>query len=268
MPGLLDLPPELLENVAQHLLHRNDRAHLQSLRLSCRQIEEAIRRSFRLEYFNSVRIRKLRDANVQKLCAIAAVPDLAESIERIGIYCSDDGIADPEVRHHFQQRNAPHPSNDGRELLWPSGIEQLIPMALISHKEALLEAFLATKNLEELRFVGYHLLESTFDGKKWKCPDLPAPRRMQTRATATALHSYNYVCDITSTFNFIMSLVARAGLAPKRICIPYTGVTNIATGLSSAVGLVACKETLLQFESLQLVFANELRDKSSSAEAA
>ena len=65
-----------------------------------------------------------------------------------------------------------------------------------------------------------------------------------------------------------MSLVARAGLAPKSIYIPHLGHSNIATGLSSAAGLVACRETLLELESLKLIFADELRDESSSAEAA
>lgn len=266
MPGLLDLPPELLENVANYLLQPSDRAHLASLRLSCRQVEEAIRRPFRLKYFRSVTIRKPKDEDIQKFCAVNKVSDLAKSIKSIAISCADDGTAELVA----QQRNVLLSRRDGRELLWPSGTEQLlVPTALISHKEALLEAFLATKNLEDLRFMDYHLLESTIDGNKWKfSADLPAPRRMQTRATATTLYSYNHVCDITSTFNFIMSLVARAGLAPKRISIPYLGIRNIATGLPSAVGLVACKEILLQLESLQLVFADELRDKSSSAEAA
>lgn len=257
MPGLLDLPPELLENVAQRLLPWNDRAHLQSLRLSCRRIEEAIRRCFRPEYFNSVRIRKLKDANIQKLCAIATVPDLAESIERIGIYCSDDGTADPEVRQHFQQRDAPHPLSDGRELLRSSGTDHLIPMALLSHKEALLAALLATKNVTELEFTDYHWLMSTSDGNEWEHPDLPAPRpRIRIGLT-------DFICDISSTFNFVMSLIARAGLAPKWVSIHSLDDTRLVTGLTTAIGLVTWKQTLLQLESLELVFVGDSRDDSS-----
>ena len=186
MPGLLDLPPELLENVADCLLQPSERAHLASLRLSCRQVEEDVRRPFRLKYFRSVTIRKSTDADIQKFCAINKVSDLAKSINSMSISCADDGTAELVA----QQRNALLSWGDGRELFGPGGTDQLVPTALISNKEALLEAFLAAKDLEELSFMDYHLLESGIDGKKrWKGSDLPAPRRMQTRATAETLYS-------------------------------------------------------------------------------
>jgi len=258
-PGLLDLPPELLEHVAQYLFRPSDRAHLASLRLACRQIEAAIRRSFRLEFFKYVAIRKPKDANVERFCAIAKTPDLAKSIKGVNIFCADDGTAE---RHWFQDLDAPPYLGEGCELLWPSGADETVPAALIAHKKALLAALLATKNVTELEFTDYHRLsKSTADGDERECPDLPAPRRRQKSTLFTTTDLKEFICDISSSFEFIMSLVARAGLSPKSMSIHSLGDTKVVTGISSAIALVTYKQTLLQLDALELVFVDDLWDQ-------
>lgn len=256
MPGLVDLPPELLENIAQHMLDCNDPAHLSALRLSCRSIEAAIRRPFRLTHFRTVVIWKPKDASIQnqKFCAISKVPDLAKSIEHIVICCADDGTAEHDARRVVQQRNAPHPSDDDLEFPGRDGDYQLVSAALISHEEALLAALLATKNVKILEFTDCHWNLSASAGNNWNNLDLPAPRP-RSRSSRTGL--VGFVCDISSTFNFVMSLVARAGLAPKRISMHPLDDTKLMTGLTSAIGLVTSKQALLQLKSLQLVFVHE-----------
>ena len=253
MPSLLDLAPELLENIAQYLLHENDQAHmhLAALRLSCRPVEAAIRRIFRLKYFRSVNIRKPKDANIEKFCAISKVPDLAKSIWRIGICCADDGTAEHDARSVVRQRNSPQPSDDTVELLGRSRADQLVPAALISHKEALLTALLATENVMMLEFADCHWNLSASDDTEREDLDLPAPRPRSGNGLL------GFVCDISSTFKFIMSLIARAGLAPKWISIGSLHDLKSVTGLTTAIGLVTYKQALLQLKSLQLVFVNE-----------
>ena len=60
-----------------------------------------------------------------------------------------------------------------------------------------------------------------------------------------------------------MSLIARAGLAPKWVSIHSLDDTRLVTGLTTAIGLVTWKQTLLQLESLELVFVGDSRDDSS-----
>jgi hypothetical protein len=75
MPGLLDLPPELLDELAQYLLFYWDRTHMASFRLSCRYVEKATRYSFLLGRFSSVMIAEPKEADVRKFCAMTKIPD-------------------------------------------------------------------------------------------------------------------------------------------------------------------------------------------------
>lgn len=267
MPGLLDLPPELLENVAQYLLQPSDLAHLASLRLSCRQIEDAIRPAFRQEYFRSVTIGHPKTTDVEKFCAIAKTSDLAKSIRRLVIRCADDGTTKDDAQHRVPQPGETPTSNDGRELSRSSGPDRIVPTTFIGHKEALVAAFLATVNVTELEFTDYHRPSLATDGSVWEHPDHPPPRRMQRRAAAVN-DPGEFVCDISSTFNFVISLVARAGLTPKFVTMHSLVAEKLVTGLSSAIGLATWKQALLQLEPLDLVFVDDFRDESDLGEAA
>ncbi|GAB7326238.1 hypothetical protein MBLNU13_g10226t1 [Cladosporium sp. NU13] len=255
MPVILDLPSELLEIAVQYLLQPSDRAHLASLRLSCRHVEAAIRRSFQLETFKNVAIRKPKDANVERFYAITKTTDLAKSVKSVNILCADDGTAE---RHQFQDPDAPLSLGDGCECLWPSGSDELVPATLIDHKETLLAAFLATKNLTELECTDYHHLSKSRTDNVWEYSDLPAPRPRKEPTISTITDQTEFVCDISSTVNIIMSLVARAGLSPKSMSIHSLDDTQVVIGLTSAICLVTSKQTLLQLDSLELVFVDDL----------
>ena len=187
-------------------------------------------------------------------------------INHFAIHCADDGSSDYGARNRTQHRDAAHSSNNGHELLWPNGADRLVPTALVSHEEALLAAFLATKNVTELILTDHYWSNSTTEGNEPEHRDLPARRPISRQAERRTL--YDFVCDITSTFNLIMSLVAQAGLAPTRITTSSLPGANLVTGLSSAIGLVTYKQALLQLEGLDLVFVDESRDELGTVEAA
>jgi len=304
MLGLLDLPPELLEKVSQYLLLWDDRAHLSSLRLSCRYVEQATRRSFRLERFKTTQIREPRDdtCDVQKFCSITKIPDLAKAIKRIGIRCADDGRTSLEVlpvqqrkasrfmkrvrrlcamtriRDLVQNLNCIHTKHsdqcgslgvtqDSRQLERSSEMDQIVPAALVGHKEAFLAAFVAAENVTELDFTDHDVFSSTTAGYEALRPGHFIPRREPKQAIDYG-DLMDFFCDISSTFEFVMSLVARAGLTPKYIYIHPLDDALMMTGLTSAIGLVTWKQALLQVESLKLAFIDKWRTERSTAEAA
>jgi hypothetical protein len=304
MPGLLDLPPELLEQVSQHLLLWDDRAHLASLRLSCRYVEQAIRHSFRLERFKTVKIREPRDdiCDTLTFCSITKIPDLAKAIKQIGIRCADDGrtifetlpvqqrkasrfmksvrrlCAMTRIRDLVQILNCIHANHsdqcgslgliqDSRQLEGPSEMDQIVPAALVGHKEAFLAAFVAAENVTELDFTDHDEFPSTTAGYEGLRPGHFIPRR-EPKQVIEHGDMMDFFCDISSTFDFVMSLVARAGLTPRYIYIHPLDDAHMMTGLTSAIGLVAWKQALLQVESLKLAFIDKWRTERSTAEAA
>lgn len=302
MPGLLDLPPELLEKIAQCLLRRKDRTALACLRLSCRYVEKSIRRSFRLNRFRTVSINEPgdEDADLQRFCATTRIPDIAKTITFVGICCVDDATTEHDAQRKARQskvfrfiqgirrlyattripdlanvvkRISIHQAGQrGRSHLLPditssSELDQLVPAALVSRMEALLAVFTAAENITQLELADYHYLASPTDDVVRARPDLPRPR--QGRAFFNLAEPNDFVCDISSTFNFIMSLVARAGLTPKYISVhPMKGKTSTTTGSTNAAGLVNSKQALFRVETLILAFIDEWWDDPSTSEAA
>jgi hypothetical protein len=187
MPGLLDLPPELLDELAQYLLFYWDRTHMASFRLSCRYVEKATRYSFLLGRFSSVMIAEPKEADVRKFCAMTKIPDLAKSIKRIGISCANDITIEPETlslqqrkgfrlikgvrrlcamarnRHFAQilncigicrsdQLDRPGSMHSSLRLVH---IGQPVPKTLIRHEEAFLAALVSAESVTELDFTAY-----------------------------------------------------------------------------------------------------------------
>jgi hypothetical protein len=159
MPGLLDLPPELLEQINEiyeDITSCEDRAHLGYLRLTCRYIEQSIRRSYRAHHFNGEVIRSPVDKYIQRFCAVTQVPDLAKSLEDLTMYCANDGTTEQRARLQTQQHNERHPTTNHSDLALSSDIDRLVPAALTRHKAALLAAFIAAENINALEFTDYH----------------------------------------------------------------------------------------------------------------
>jgi len=99
MPGLLDLPPELIEQVHfEHeqmvsLEHEDGIGVAEELghfRLTSRYIERATRRAFVQKYFAVWHFKASDDASIEKICAMASTLDLAAAIKVLKFYVDDD----------------------------------------------------------------------------------------------------------------------------------------------------------------------------------
>jgi hypothetical protein len=253
MPGLLDLPPELLEQINEiyeDITSWDDRAHLGYFRLTCRYIELSIRRSFRTHHFNGEVIRSPADKYIQRFCAVTHVPDLAKSLKDLTMHRADDGTTEQRARLQTQQHNERHPTTSRSDLALSSDIDRLVPAALIRHKAALPAAFIAAENINALEFIDYHWFSPPGHENRWITADDFPPRPKELRLD----FQNDYVCDISFTFNFTLSLslAAQARL----------------TGLTNAIGLVTWTSALLRVETLELAFVDDWRDGIHTAEEA
>lgn len=109
MPGLLDLPPWLIEQIFDEhneLLWRQyhetvprnatARGHPKRgeplFRLTNRYTERATRRLFINFYFRIWRITTPNDASIQDFCAMAKVPDIARSLTQLNLFLENDTV--------------------------------------------------------------------------------------------------------------------------------------------------------------------------------
>jgi hypothetical protein len=265
--GALNLPPELLEQINEiyeGITSWEDRAHLGYFRLTCRYIELSIRRSFETHHFNGEVIRSPVDKYIQQFCAVTQVPDLAKSLEDLTMHCADDGTTEQRARHQTQQHNECHPTTNHSELALSSDSDRLIPAALNRHKAALLAAFIAAENIIALEFTDYHWFSLNGYENRWETADDFPPRPKESRLNL----QNDFVCNISSTFNFTLSLAAQARLTLEYISIhPLVGTATM-TGLTNAIGLVTWKSALLRVETLELAFVDDWRDGINIAEEA
>jgi len=194
MPGLLDLPPELLEQI--HFAHERlvEAEHENSIgiaeklghsRLTCRYFEHATRRGFVVKNFAVWIVRFPEDASIQKLCAMAVTPDLAAAIRKLVLFVDDDytmevqNADDPNGLDTLDAAKSPQDprirldnkesSQVQRAALFDSFRKRvtqtfdnitgsLVPIACLRHRAALIEAFRACMNVNEI-LIGNRSLE-------------------------------------------------------------------------------------------------------------
>jgi hypothetical protein len=181
MPGLLDLPPELIEQIhfAHERLvvaeHENDIGLAQELgrsRLTCRYFERATRRAFVDVYFGAWIIKAPDDENIEKFCAMARTPDLAAAVRELNLHVDDDYTMVvqkanlPERLDRQDVAAAPQDlsvqldkqqSTQAQRGVYPKATHAfdsitgtLVPAAYLKHRAALLVALRACKNVTEL----------------------------------------------------------------------------------------------------------------------
>jgi hypothetical protein len=239
MPGLLDLPPELIEHIFDfHVLMTpwEDQFHSGDLRLICTYIEKATRMSFRYRFFYSEVIRCPFEEYIQRFCDVAQVADLAESLENFTMHCADDGLTEQRAEHQ-QQHNEAHPVTGHLDLVLCSKIDRLVPAALTHRRDALLAAFSATKNITTLIFTDFGWASLQNRKSPFVTVDDFPPRPLSFRASK---FQRDFVSDISSTFNFTLALAARAGLVLRAIVLyPLTSMKTMM-GLTNVISLVTC----------------------------
>lgn len=101
MPGLQDLPPELIDQIHREyetlLIDGRPPTELAGVaedlgnfRLTSRYIERATRHSFVEVWFGSWSIDAPDDESIQRFCAMAKTPDLAASVRELNVFVDDD----------------------------------------------------------------------------------------------------------------------------------------------------------------------------------
>lgn len=195
MPGLLDLPPELIEQIhfaherlieAEHKNNFGTAEELGRSRLTCRYFQGATRRSFVQKTFVIWIVKAPDIENIQRLCAMARTPDLAAAIRKLCLAFDDDftmeianaslplehpdthdvgaslRVIKPKIEtEHFTQveeeTSFTLPEVKATHT-YDNITDALVPSAYLQHRVALVEAFRACKNVAEL-WIGNRLLE-------------------------------------------------------------------------------------------------------------
>jgi hypothetical protein len=194
MPGLLDLPPELIEQihlaheqlvVAEHEDHVGVAEDLGHSRLTCRYIERATRRAFVETHFFAWFMKAPDDADIQKFCAMTRTPDLAAAIQELYLHVDDDytmevqetesldhlgnhdlatslqGLSltpDHTLSEQVTERGDLRPPNPKVTHACDNITGALVPAAYLRHRVALVAAFRACKNITYL-YIGNKPLE-------------------------------------------------------------------------------------------------------------
>lgn len=195
MPGLLDLLPELIEQIhfaherlveAEHENSVGVAEELGSPRLTCRYFEHATRRRYVEKNFVVWMLKAPDDENIQRFCVMASTPGLAAAIRKLHLSFDDDytmevakaeqflkrlGIEDVatsllNLEPQFENRHSTETQEEKSAVL-PEGkmthaydniTDALVPAPYLKHRVELIEAFHARKNVTKL-WIGNRALE-------------------------------------------------------------------------------------------------------------
>lgn len=250
MPGLLDLPPEVLEQVYDdydEATDWDDRAQLGYLRLTCRYVEKATRRKSIQNKWECLALSTSEDASLRRFCAMTTASEMAKAVKRIKLFAHDDGTAETETRRLHQQSQTTVTGVAGVPV-FPGELRSMKSNALLRHEESLLEALRLCEQFNELR-----------------CYEVYYGDMSNHRALPSVSAQKAYPFDMSSTLDFVMSLMVRAGIYLTHVSlvgIKYRG------GLTNAAGLVTGKEALRRVEKLELAFIDDFRNDADTTEEA
>lgn len=246
MPELLDLPAELIELIYEaheNLMDEGNTYRRGQFRLACRYIERASRYPFRVIYFSSFKMR-LSEVGSDRFCAVSQTADLARSIRSLIVLANDDGVREVAA--------STNTSRDGSDLAdnlstFDSKLGLLLPRALVSRRGCLIKALRACESLFQLTFFP-HVCNDT---------------KVRLEPGVGALF------DISSSFDFILTILAQAGTQPGSISIhAFDNRTYTYTGLTDAAGLLRGRQALRNLTNLSLTVTEPWRtDVVSSDEA-
>jgi hypothetical protein len=250
MPCLLDLPPELIEQIYDPCENDDDQDNMIDFRLTCKYIEKSTRRSFRRWHFACKDIT-MDDASIERFCVMMKTPGIAKSIEEIEIHADDDGTRARRARE--TNSGVETSSVDHSTLFMSENPDQLVPAALLRHSGALLEALTAIKNLR------------VFILRDKACSNDQSVLSANFLRLPKSKYMNEFSCNMTATFDFFLALAARAGNCPKEM---WT-ISNLAElGFTDLASLVTRKQALIKFESLRLDIFSDWRSAADSAEVA
>lgn len=256
MPGFLDLPPELVEQIyleheasiyAQRACKHDSEGVAEMLgqfRLVCRHIERSTRNLFVKDYFEG-RVMRSDDVSIQRFCEMAKTPDLAASLTQMEIQCDDDGSMQVQEPHSSQPSTildliwkfaraigrlmgylkaeaSPSPEFEATHA-FDDATGAMVPVAYLKNKDALVKAFRACVNISELWFGNIAL-----DPKRMHLYKRVKPQTDNGDDDDDDAHGHGdrnghghdnsgIAFDITSTFEYFLFLAGKAGVQPTRI---------------------------------------------------
>lgn len=312
MPGFLDLPPELVEQI---YLEYEASIHAQrscvhdmegvaetlgQLRLVCRHIEQSTRKLFVKDWFEGWIIKRPDDESIQRFCEMAKIPDLAASLTSLSISCDDDASMQVQETQSYRlssiqdfiwkiaralgiltgylKAEAPFPPGPEATHVFDNVIGAMVPVAYLKNMDALVKALRACENISELWSGNVAL-----DPKRMHLYKRVKPQAGNSdedddnddedddhghgNSIGHAHDSTAIVFDITSTFEYFLSLAETAGVQPKQIAtFSICSDNHVNLGLTGCAGLARSGAASEKLETLHLDIVQDRRKTGAELE--
>jgi hypothetical protein len=268
MPGLLDLPPELFEQIfdkCEEVAYEvwcaekdeddywPPRAGVPPSRSTCRYVERATCRRFAKIYLGDGPCQiAAKDADIEKFCAQAKVEGF-DANETLLLFGFDNDIS-AKASLKLEPSGLPNSaqsSGNTASLVIDTSTGALVPSHLYRNRDAIVEALRACSNLAEFRFS-----KNWGDGTKY-----PTNRRCLLAALDEGEPN---LFDITSSVAYVLSLAAKAGTRLERILVSDAW-PDVQVGLSDCASLVTYKAF---FQNLKYLGPQLIADPSMDPEEA
>lgn len=261
MPGLLDLPTELIEQIfdkcgdiaynewrtenpkASHFWRQ---VAVPPFRSSCRYVERATRHSFAKNYLRMGHYYiAANDASIESLCAQVKVEEFAATKDFIYFELDDDKNAKFSPLHEVSgQHESAESSGKATTHVLEDATGASVPLAVYRNRKVLVEALRACTNLADLHFTG-----------NLPHQDPPAAQLFEDE-------DEKIMFDVNSSVAYVLSLAEAAGVRLEKIFIS-TSFGNTRVGLTDCTSLIRHKSIFQSMKHLDLVL-NE--DESATHE--
>lgn len=274
MSGILDLPPELIEQIFDKCKEtayedwcaKNDerdywapRPVVPAFRSTCRYIERATCCRFAEVYLRNGHCKiAARDADIEKFCAQAGVKEFAANKTLLSFGLDDDISAKQslELETPGPIEGAQSPCRTATHA-FDEATGALVPFHLYRNRDAVVAALRACKNLTEIRF-----------SKNWGDRDKYHTRLQSALAAEDDDldddhgQIQRFLFDMTSSVAYVLCLAEEAGTCLERIFVSDVW-PDARVGLSDGASLVRYKGVVHTLNSLGLKL---IEDPSASSD--
>jgi len=252
MPELLDLPPELIEQIFAYTEEyvrapwcEDEPASEPTApvsRLTCRYIEGATRRLFIDRFFDIWHIKAADDQSIQKFCKMVNTSDLlVRGLRLLAIYADDDQmIAEPQG--YLQHNDDILLEDEATHMLDPE-TGAMVPTAYFQNRDKIVQAFRACKRLQGLHFhrsPGREKLQRDSNSDEDQDGEPMVPGELFWVGEERRF-------DVSTSLTYVLSIAHAADVR-----IRYMSTDSNVVTTSSCAGLVKYKSALKDMEILYL----------------
>lgn len=259
MPGLLDLPPELIEQIFDKCeevaygewCKENDEddywlpeSGVPPFRSTCRYVERATCRRFAKVYLGDGHAEiAAKDSDIEKFCAQARVEEFAANKKRLAFGFDDDISAKANLELEASGSIDSCNSSIGTATHQIDEVTgALVPLHLYRNRDAIVEALRACKNLTSFLF-----------SRNWGDR---SPTRLEyvfAAANEDVDPNESALFDITSSVAYVLSLAEEAGTRLERTFVGNVWM-GVSIGLSDGAFLARHKHILRSLKYFGLKF--------------